>query len=222
MGSFNSGASVNNIKYSVEDVNIQSQKYVTNTSSTNYGESGYGTEQVDYVSFEINDDTSNNNPIDAVHEEIAQKTVVEDREATGDEIFIAGHITKYSDGTEVLTDVNQIFYKNTVEYITIPLEDGSGVRQILIMESNDEGLLCIDSINIGHKSDDGSSSSVSYDVTRYYEGRNDGLVKRIDNPQNADYNSVAYYEGRSDGIVCVEQYLDKSIYYYEDGRQEVR
>ena len=112
MGGFNSGASSNYGKYSAQDINInQSQTYVVNTNnnfSSADGNKGYGTENIESVSFEIHQNSNGASVIDRVRAELDEKTVVEDRDTVEyEERVFSGHITKYDDGTVVLTDVNQ-------------------------------------------------------------------------------------------------------------------
>ena len=52
----------------------------------------------------------------------------------------------------------------------------------------------------------------SYDTTKFYENREDGLVKTILNPKNDNFDSRDYYQWREEGIIQVDTYKDKKIY----------
>ena len=131
MSGFNSGAGSDYGNYSVQDTNIKQGQYVVNTNASFTSVEGskvVGTDNIENVNFDFYQNTQSSGAtsvIDKIRAELDGKTVVEDRDTVEyEERFFSGHITKYDDGTVVLTDVNQNIYKNTVEVIKIPTEDG--------------------------------------------------------------------------------------------------
>ena len=220
MSGFNSGAGSDYGNYSVQDTNIKQGQYVVNTNASFTSVEGskvVGTDNIENVNFDFYQNTQSSvatSVIDKVRAELDGKTVVEDRDTVEyEERFFSGHITKYDDGTVVLTDVNQNIYKNTVEVIKIPTEDGD--YSLFIAGPNEDGLVCKEITNA--LKDDGSGFTVGYDVTNHYENREDGLTTYISNPRHDDYTDRYIFEGREDGIVQLDVYEDKILYYLSDG-----
>jgi hypothetical protein len=167
-----------------------------------------------------NTPTETLNPVEQVLQDLETKAVVS---SVPDTQGLCDTIITYEDGTTRMVGLNQNFWPNGKEQIIIPITpDGSQSKSIVIFEGRDDGLtaqefqndLIIEEDPIMGK----VTSSQTHDYVSYYEGREDKLVKETVYPINVDYTRKQEFEGREDGVKAIEEYPNKIITYYIDGR----
>ena len=159
--------------------------------------------------------------IQNVHEELSNKTIESTRPAEGDELAFCTEITTYTDGTTVMTGLNQNYFPGATEYILIPLDENGLSRNIIIKgEPDSDNNVLIETINLTTIEEDPMMGPIQQTkqlgTTRYYEDRKDGLVKEITS-QNSEWIKKMEFIDNPNGISAIEVYADKEIVYYENG-----
>lgn len=212
----------------VLDLNEAAKEMKTVDMSAKYGIDENSKPQL-HVEYRLNDTNQEQQIpesqmiIQNVHDDLSNKTIISTRPAEGDELAYFTEITTYSDGTTVMTGLNQEYFPGANEYIIIPLDDNGLSRNIIIKdEPGSDNVVLIETINLTTIEEDPTFGQMQQtkqlETTRYFEGTEDGKVKEITNV-DAEYNKRTEYVNNPNGISAIEDYNDRRIIYYEDGRQ---
>ena len=163
---------------------------------------------------------ANLNPVEQVLQDLETKEVIS---SVPDTQGLCDTIITYEDGTKRMVGLNQNYWPNGKEQIIIPITpDGSQSKSIVTFEGREDGLTAQEFQNDIVIEEDPImgkvTNSKTHDYVNYYEGREDKLVKETIYPMNVEYTKKSEFEGREDGIKAIEEYPNKIITYYIDGR----
>ena len=229
MGIFSSNSTSYNT-FQSKDTSIKKKSLITSTDSLSFKKDNNSSsdntyiETVDFSTFfesdeEINESgisLSGKKEIERVHNTLENKTVESIRKSEGEESIFFQEVTSYTDGTTVETGINQKMYPGGVESITIPIAPEGNEINYITFENREDGLIMLETSYEKTIIEDPQMGKIekanSYDTTKFYENREDGLVKTILNPKNDNFDSRDYYQGREEGIIQVDTYKDKKIY----------
>lgn len=229
MGIFSSNSTSYNT-FQSKDTSIKKKSLITSNDSLSFKKDNNSSsdntyiETVDFSTFfesdeEINESgisLSGKKEIERVHNTLENKPVESIRKSEGEESIFFQEVTSYTDGTTVETGINQKMYPGGVESITIPIVPEGNEINYITFENREDGLIMLETSYEKTIIEDPQMGKIeksnSYDTTKFYENREDGLVKTILNPKNDNFDSRDYYQGREDGIIQVDTYKDKKIY----------